>query len=496
MFSFRPLEEADAIRLLVLHPSANTTAPLSGSLIHTTLSKCDADFHNGYLALSYVWGDPAPKESIRLDGISLGIAASVAEALTQLRNSCPGGTQRIWVDALCINQWDIAEKNRQVPLMGNIYSTASTTVIYLGSLSAKIETIFKAVRENKPKFVTVDAEGKSHVAHPNLVKCFNTNSGDKPSAVAIEELLQLPWFTRVWVLQELMLSRDAWVQCGALRVRWRELCALLVPILDRTKGPRCTALQNMQLLHRDGKSSSLSTILQMREGCRASDPRDMIFGYMGMHTDKEDVAKFITVDYETPLRRLLISTARYIYHCDGLEVLLFCVKRPHTNNWLNLPSWVPDWGIYEWWHATSLGREITGNIPATIRTHEFVLSDVQNITGSGPHRNPKFIRHVSPILPRPQDVPQYVVDFLNKAAEILRWPFNEVAKQKFLEEENVSFWRYVDIGSTNPQNPNSIGLFPDSFWDPAAEVERRSGNGVDDKISCKSLPMWKLETYA
>ncbi|KAI8229900.1 putative endoribonuclease l-psp protein [Colletotrichum sp. SAR 10_96] len=140
---------------------------------------------------------------------------------------------------------DTAEKNRQVLLMGNIYSLAKTTVIYLGPLSPGIETIFKAVHGSKPEFVTVNAAGNSRIALARdlqQLEKFDVKAGSEPPAAAIDELLQRPWFTRVWVTQELLLSRDSWVQCGALRVRWRELGALLVPILDRTKGQGSTAL--------------------------------------------------------------------------------------------------------------------------------------------------------------------------------------------------------------------------------------------------------------
>ncbi|KAL3292767.1 HET-domain-containing protein [Colletotrichum asianum] len=484
-FKFRALEEADAIRLLVLYPSHETTAPLSGSLINTTLSACDSDFANGYLALSYVWGKPASTSSIHIDGIAVGITDNLAEALTQVRNAYPGAPQRIWADALCINQSDTAEKNRQVPLMGNIYSLAKTTVIYLGPLSPGIDTIFKAVHDSKPKYVTVDAAGNSRIALAKDVqqlKKFDVKAGSEPPAAAIDELLQRPWFTRVWVTQELLLSRDAWVQCGALRVRWRELGALLVPILDRTKGKGITALQQMHSLGLDGedimagarpkssrktrkaaeeKKASLSRILRMRQGYHASDPRDMIFGYMGMHADRDEVAEFFTVDYEMPLRQLLILTARYIHYRDGLEVLLRCVKRLPTNNWLNLPSWVPDWGIHEWSQATS-------NTNATNSEEETLPSTVEKCWKYLPHQDPKFIRYISPILPRPQDVPQCVVDLV-KRAFYTKFKWRE--EREFLEVERISFWRDLDIGSSESQDPNPIRLFPDSFWDLAAEDE-------------------------
>ena len=37
------------------------------------------------------------------------------------------------------------------------------------------------------------------------------------------DILEGPWFTRVWVFQELLLSRDPWLQCGSQRIRWGEL---------------------------------------------------------------------------------------------------------------------------------------------------------------------------------------------------------------------------------------------------------------------------------
>ncbi|KAH8587775.1 hypothetical protein B0O99DRAFT_731908 [Bisporella sp. PMI_857] len=39
-----------------------------------------------------------------------------------------------------------------------------------------------------------------------------------------EEILARPWFTRVWILQELFLSQDPWLQCGKSRVRWNVFC--------------------------------------------------------------------------------------------------------------------------------------------------------------------------------------------------------------------------------------------------------------------------------
>jgi hypothetical protein len=56
------------------------------------------------------------------------------------------------------------------------------------------------------------------------------------SRAAEDDLLGRPWFNRVWVFQELVLSRDPWVQCGGVRVRWTDLCDLLLSNNSKRSG--------------------------------------------------------------------------------------------------------------------------------------------------------------------------------------------------------------------------------------------------------------------
>ncbi|KAH6711201.1 hypothetical protein BKA61DRAFT_488615, partial [Leptodontidium sp. MPI-SDFR-AT-0119] len=55
-----------------------------------------------YEALSYAWGNEDANESIIIDGKSLAIRSNLAAALRQ----------RIWIDAICINQADVDERNQ------------------------------------------------------------------------------------------------------------------------------------------------------------------------------------------------------------------------------------------------------------------------------------------------------------------------------------------------------------------------------------------------
>lgn len=88
-----------------------------------------------YAALSYVWGEDSPTEryAISCNGCELRVTQNCLSALKHLRKRL--GSFSIWVDAVCINQSpkDVAdEKEQQIPLMGEIYSRAQVTYVWLG----------------------------------------------------------------------------------------------------------------------------------------------------------------------------------------------------------------------------------------------------------------------------------------------------------------------------------------------------------------------------
>ncbi|KAK3986468.1 heterokaryon incompatibility protein-domain-containing protein [Cladorrhinum sp. PSN332] len=125
-----------AIRLLVLLPGPEKSEVECmlklADLDHTvTVGKQgDGDEDEGFEALSYVWGDETETTRIQVDDKTISITKSLCAALIHLRSAHKPRT--LWVDALCINQDDVEEKNRQLPLMGDIYSTAARAVIWLG----------------------------------------------------------------------------------------------------------------------------------------------------------------------------------------------------------------------------------------------------------------------------------------------------------------------------------------------------------------------------
>lgn len=83
-----------------------------------------------YKALSYVWGSPVGDVPICCGVQELLITENCVAALRKIRHRMK--SRMLWVDAICINQQSLDERNHQVALMGDIYSKASEVIIWLG----------------------------------------------------------------------------------------------------------------------------------------------------------------------------------------------------------------------------------------------------------------------------------------------------------------------------------------------------------------------------
>lgn len=165
------------IRILRLQPHQDKQ-----SAIRCQLSDLELRSSEGlcpYEALSYVWGSPDKPHTIDIDGYSLSVGANLYAALLSLRYT---SLERIlWVDALCIDQTNITEKEQQIQLMAEIYAKARSVIIWLGeATTAATEDALEEIRDA--------AAGTSNGVEISV-----------PEEEPILEILKLPWFKRVWV---------------------------------------------------------------------------------------------------------------------------------------------------------------------------------------------------------------------------------------------------------------------------------------------------------
>jgi hypothetical protein len=137
------------IRLLVVEPAQDEATAIECSMKVFSLNEDPK-----YVALSYVWGSKEVTESIIVNGSSLAVTINLASALRELRSSRAledsKGVQMLpillWVDAICINQQDVEERNSQVLMMGDIYRHAVSVLAWLGPEADKSSEAMIALR--------------------------------------------------------------------------------------------------------------------------------------------------------------------------------------------------------------------------------------------------------------------------------------------------------------------------------------------------------------
>lgn len=125
MYHTHPPHKEDSIRLLRPAPGSKSD-PLCAEVCLTRTTE-----YPEYCALSYVWGDPqaCDRHPLRRPR-ARHPGQSVRGTLLRIRS--PTETTTLWVDAVCINQGDLNEREHQVSIMRNIYQNASLVLSYLG----------------------------------------------------------------------------------------------------------------------------------------------------------------------------------------------------------------------------------------------------------------------------------------------------------------------------------------------------------------------------
>lgn len=329
-----PLSELE-IRLLRLEPRRGLSTEIRASLIKYNLQEKLTDV-TSFQALSYTWGHNSCTHNIIVNGVKLPVADNLFSFL-QYRQEENKYTD-IWVDAICINQNDLLEKNRQIPMMNMIYMRASELIIWLGPPSFDSELAIQSILEmgsGSPydKLITVENDEWQ----------------------AIQSLLERPWWKRIWIVQELIMGAagtkltKAAIYCGQAHVSWINVVVAAARMKANQDDNRQTFPAITDILELDSLRDTTGHFLLKPSSqawfdlvCRyrsfqASNKRDKIYAIWNMFTllpsnrletrYDESVAKVYT-DFAA---MLLLGESR-------LEILRQC-----GNGDQDLPSWVPDW---------------------------------------------------------------------------------------------------------------------------------------------------------
>ncbi|KAH7359470.1 heterokaryon incompatibility protein-domain-containing protein, partial [Plectosphaerella cucumerina] len=356
-YQYSSLALVGQIRLLRLHAGAEGHA-LSGDLVTTTLSETPR-----FAALSYVWGDSQPRKAIHFTGLRVEIGTNLQNALQDLRQ--PGHDTFLWADGICINQEDTVERSQQVKMMGDIYAAACLTVIWLGHEADEIKMAFGWLR----RFNTVTdslgfdmsacEDGTEFIARARFEEISQVAFGKHRTTAFrhIWALLNRPWFTRKWIIQELVKSQKPLMMAGKPRLSWAVLAhwinflhwcpsakdAFMLqcprPLEAGARSLGIGILRATLLTRIAAQDTQLLMFLVARTlEFRCTDPRDHVFSVMGISSDAD---RFDLVDYRSPTEKVYRELA-YCCLSDSVSLKLLWSLASRTPLTRRVRSWVPN----------------------------------------------------------------------------------------------------------------------------------------------------------
>ena len=345
-YEYDHLQSKQHIRIMTIKPwlgTRNDEEPVRIRLEQLPVSKCPR-----YQALSYTWGQPQRSDRVIVnDRFYINVTPNLLGALVHLRRK---RSVTIWIDAICINQEDIAERSSQVRLMAPIYWGAKKIIVWIDPGSPS------KYSDDAPCIVVCPPKGLwSKATDGQWVK---TGEGERHILELPQYALQMfqrPWFTRIWILQEIVYARRITILFGKREIEWDEA-------LDWARSHQCRELDSrntsveepvkfamaMTTMMDDWRSRVQNGILNLplsacaheSQFCESTDPKDKIFALLSI---ARDVSEHFDVDYtwsEAEICRRL--TKHTIAQSNRLDILRCIDTRRTLWDMDATPSWVPN----------------------------------------------------------------------------------------------------------------------------------------------------------
>ena len=274
LYKYDALPAGSWIRVLHLTPGQKCD-PIRCSLRPALL----ANVAGQYDALSYVWGPGSPQKSIEVDGKDFAIRENLFLFLARLRSD--HGELDIWVDAICIDQNCADEKNHQVQQMRHVYKESRRTRLWLGPGDCALDDLLYGP-SRKEKEENVRERGMASI-------------------------LDNPYWRRLWIVQEVILSPDIQVYLSRSNFSWTYFYRLFEATQIATIKEKFlqSAMYSLQLQRIGSEARYFPTLVgnYCRSGCH--DVRDRVFGLLGL---VEDVK--LQVNYDLSSAEIFDSVIR------------------------------------------------------------------------------------------------------------------------------------------------------------------------------------------
>ncbi|KAI1270093.1 heterokaryon incompatibility protein-domain-containing protein [Xylariaceae sp. FL1019] len=267
-----------------------------------------------YSALSYVWGVDAASHTIVLDDRPVLVGQNLYNFCFYLTREFweygpPDIWDYIWVDALCIDQSNLLERNQQVAMMDTIYSDAAIVIVWLGELRPDEMAMHGLSVEEREKELQRRRE-----------------------MPLLNGLQNSPYWARRWTVQEFILAKRVHFFCFDDLGQSRDwlgdevLDQLPKLYLGFGRGGAHSYLTELFDRKSDGDanratSSMLDLLLEFDE-CECRDPRDRVFALLSLvEANERDLLLRFFPDYSLSHESVVIITLGVLQHVRNTPVL-------------------------------------------------------------------------------------------------------------------------------------------------------------------------------
>lgn len=316
------------IRILDLLPASRDDFKAPIKCVTRTLALSDEPV---YEALSYRWGNDRNRRWITVGDQLVSVTGNLHAALRRLR--LQDKKRALWIDQICINQEDTDEKASQIRLMGQIYSHCTRCLVWLDEPDSSITL------DNAKEALEICA----HMANRTLrtPSCFRSPDSLMGAMRALRSIgpQEHPWWHRVWTAQEAILPSSKTLIWGTLELDWEVLdqlantkttrgvqwasgigdvvgAAQIETDIDRMINECLSALAaNVMSVNKGNKGNRpIDTVLKCRRR-RAFDPRDKVFGLLGLLPSDMPLTHTNQCNHKTPTQQ--------VYRAFTLDVMMY-----------------------------------------------------------------------------------------------------------------------------------------------------------------------------
>ncbi|KAK0719486.1 heterokaryon incompatibility protein-domain-containing protein [Lasiosphaeris hirsuta] len=385
-YQYKPLKYDWSIRLIQFDSDSTREHDSNVLAVHLTEAQLDNDVD--FEALSYTWGGPGGSSFIQVGGRMLRITSNLYSFLKRLREDGRGGDRArpYWADQICINQSDIAERNRQVALMAQIYRQSQKTLVWLGETDDDVHLALKVLREIDD--LGFGRDSLLGTALPRVVQSAELLLGSQQNSanqmqLCLYNLFNRAWFTRAWVVQEVAVAGDCTVRVSGEVFRWESLDLAILALASMDKKTQGTmsgslvlktkaaaALRHIQYCRKEWTSRNaqkrqhdfLYLLGRLSPAMECTDPRDRVYAYLSLQQEPQ----VLEADYALSVDEVFVKTSFTIAAASKcLDIFAFTRYPPIGPNSATsqAPSWAIDWRMPS--TMSSLATKVNSNFCAS-----------------------------------------------------------------------------------------------------------------------------------